>query len=77
MTKKQLLKRISLARRAAQNEMNEGARGGGMFAHGLASDGFLGGYVAALDDVGLVISSGYPGNQHERLWIQPSAGRAS
>lgn len=56
------------ARRAVQAEMNSEAQGGGRGARGLSSEGYLGGYRNALDDVLLVLNGAPPSSAHARFW---------
>lgn len=60
LSKRALLARISGARTAASAEIAGSASRGGKFARGLASEGFVGGYLAALDDIEALLRHGYP-----------------
>ena len=46
------------ARRRAMERIEARARDGGFYAAGLSSEGYDGGYVAALDDVELALNIG-------------------
>ena len=56
----ELLKRIRVAREAAQREIAGNASSGGTYARGLATEGWAGGYLQALDDVDAVARHGCP-----------------
>lgn len=59
LSKRALLARIVGARAAASAEIAASASGG-KFARGLASEGFVGGYLAAIRDIEALLQHGYP-----------------
>lgn len=65
-----LLKRIKKARDKTLEKM--GQHGGGMYARGLATEGFLGGYLACLDDVDAMATHGYPADLYD-VWKEDDA----
>lgn len=57
--KRHVLKRIEAARKRVADEIAVNASKG-MFGAGLATEGFAGGYLAALDDVEAALRHGFP-----------------
>jgi hypothetical protein len=58
--KRTVLKRIALARSRVMVEISGNRNGGDKFAAGLASEGWAGGYLQALDDVDAALRHGFP-----------------
>jgi hypothetical protein len=69
MDKKTVLRRIKLVRAVVAEEVSgHSARSDdGGFSSGLASEGFSGGYLQALDDVAGALEHGYP-SDHRGYW---------
>lgn len=57
--KRHVLKRIEAARKRVSDEITANASGG-KYGAGLATEGFAGGYLAALDDVEAALRHGFP-----------------
>lgn len=57
MTKRDVAKKIRAARTAVLAEIAANANRGGLYARGLAGEGYAGGYSDALDDVMLLLVS--------------------
>lgn len=68
------LKRLKLAR-ARTMALMTGAHDGSFYARGLSSEGWLGGYLQALDDVDAMLRHGYP-NDPRQLWTPDKASPA-
>lgn len=65
-------RKLQRARAAARAEIAMNAQGQGRFASGLSSEGFAGGYLAAIDDV-LAMLGGYQGNsRYAHKWATPA-----
>lgn len=64
--KRHVLKRIEAARKKVIAEIAANAQGG-KYAAGLSTEGFAGGYLAALNDVEAALRHGYP-NDTRRYW---------
>ena len=58
--KRNVLKRIAIARKNVQKEISGNASSGRFYAAGLASEGYAGGYLEALDDVDAALRHGHP-----------------
>ena len=69
--KRHVLKRIAVARDRVRAEIANNAAHGGKFAAGLASEGYAGGYLAALDDVEAALRHGHP-TDHRGYWRDQS-----
>ena len=65
--KRNVLKRIRQARERVAAEITASASRGGMYASGLANEGWAGGYQQALDDVDAALRHGYP-NDPRHYW---------
>ena len=65
MDKRKAIKLMGKARRRAQEDISAHASRGGIYAAGLASEGYAGGYRDALDDAILVLDGVIP---HRRSW---------
>ncbi|ABS14237.1 hypothetical protein I6H96_02560 [Brucella anthropi] len=66
--KRVVFKRIAAVREILKNEISANARGG-KYASGLASEGFAGGYLMALDDVEAALTHGLP-SDHRGYWYR-------
>ena len=66
---KDIKRKINEAYQAARKDIENNSRNEGFYAGGLASEGFAGGYTAALDDVLLALNGVY--NQNSRYWPKP------
>jgi hypothetical protein len=64
--KRQVIKRIAAVRKVVAAEIAANAAGGS-FAAGLSTEGFAGGYLAALDDIDAALEHGYP-SDHRGYW---------
>lgn len=64
MRKLTLMRLIQQARSRAQREISGVAEQGSMYARGLSSEGYSGGYRDALDDVMLLIHAGVVPNRY-------------
>lgn len=74
MTSKELKRRILLAQTGVLHDIADHAKQGHVAA-GLANEGFNGGYLAALDDVLLLLTSNVTPNRF--WWKQGSSGKKS
>jgi hypothetical protein len=70
MKVRDFLKRLAEAERRASAHVSALAQNGGRNASGLASEGYMGGYLQALHDVDAMLRHGYP-TDPRRLWSQP------
>lgn len=70
--KQTVLRRIAAVREIVQAEITGSGKGGDLYARGLATEGFAGGYLQALDDVDGALSHGYP-SDHRGYWRQANA----
>lgn len=68
MTLQRLRKRIACAEVAAAAEIAGHANPGGLYARGLANEGWAGGYLQALRDVQLVMNGVEPNSRYGRAW---------
>lgn len=64
--KRVVLKRMDAVRKIVAAEISGNAQGG-KFARGLASEGFAGGYLQAIDDIDAALRHGYP-SDHRGYW---------
>lgn len=60
MRVREFLPLLRAARDRVQEEINGQARDGGLYARGLSTEGFRGGYREALLDVDAMLTHGYP-----------------
>lgn len=67
--KRNVLKRMEKVRAVVRDEIRGNGASGGKFARGLASEGFAGGYLQALDDVEAALRHGYP-SDHRGYWAK-------
>ena len=67
MNKRDFLKRLDKALAKVNADISANSQGGGMFARGLANEGFAGGYAEALRDVDAVLRHGHPSDRR-RYW---------
>lgn len=65
--KRTVLKRMKAVRKIVAAEIVANGASGGKFARGLASEGFAGGYLQALDDIDGALVHGYP-SDHRGYW---------
>jgi hypothetical protein len=65
--KRVVLKRIAAVREVVQAEITSHSKSGDLYAHGLSTEGFAGGYLQALDDIDGAITHGYP-SDHRGYW---------
>lgn len=65
--KRAVLARMKKIRAVVQAEITDNASSGGLYARGLASEGFAGGYLMALDDIDGALVHGYP-SDHRGYW---------
>lgn len=63
--KRFVMKRMAEVRKIVLEEMRR--HGDGMYARGLSSEGFAGGYIQALEDVDGALTHGYP-SDHRGYW---------
>lgn len=70
MTLAKLRKRVRAAQDNVNTQISAQASLGGMYARGLAREGYLGGYVQALMDVCLLINDVEP-NDDRNIWRTP------
>lgn len=61
------MKRIAAVREVVAAEIRDSARSGGLYGAGLATEGFAGGYLQALDDISGALTHGYP-SDHRGYW---------
>lgn len=66
-----VLKRIAAVRRVVEEELRSSGRG--FYARGLSSEGFVGGYLQALDDVEAALRHGFP-SDHRGYWRRADFG---
>jgi hypothetical protein len=69
--KRHVLRRIEAVRAVVMEEIL-GNRSGGKFARGLATEGFAGGYLQALDDIDAALRHGEP-SDHRGYWRQANS----
>jgi hypothetical protein len=62
--KRVVLKRIDKVAEVVAKDISDSRRGGEKYAAGLSSEGFAGGYLAALRDVEAALRHGYPSDHH-------------
>lgn len=62
-----VLKRIAAVREVVQAEITGHGKDGDLYARGLSTEGFAGGYLQALDDVDGALVHGYP-SDHRGYW---------
>lgn len=67
MRQAEFLKRLRSAREAVAAEIKGIASQGSLYARGLSSEGFAGGYRMALDDVEAMLMHGHP-NDRRGYW---------
>jgi hypothetical protein len=68
MQKREIVRRIRVAKVHVGAEINGHAAGGGIYSRGLASEGYSGGYRDALEDVLLLLESDtVPNRRH--YWV--------
>jgi hypothetical protein len=60
LTKAQLLKRLVGAHRRVSKAITGEAGSGGMYARGLSTEGYAGGYRDALNDIEALLRHGHP-----------------
>lgn len=65
---KGIKRRLSAAESRVTELINAQAREGGMYARGLAGEGYLGGYRDALSDVLLLLNGVDPPKRHSGFW---------
>jgi len=69
MMAKGIRRNLKKARKSVSNEISAQAQSGGLYARGFASEGYLGGYRDALDDVDLALSGVIPNRWRQRFDI--------
>ena len=67
--KRHVLKRMEAVRAVVRDEIKDNSNRGGIYASGLANEGFAGGYLQALDDIDAALRHGYP-SDHRRYWSE-------
>ena len=65
--KRYVLRRIEAVRAVVRAEIKANSDQGGIYARGLANEGFAGGYLQAIDDIEAALRHGYP-NDHRGYW---------
>jgi len=65
--KRNVLKRMKAVRAVVMAEIKGNSDRGGIYASGMANEGFAGGYLQALDDIEAALRHGHPGD-HRRYW---------
>lgn len=74
--KRIVLRRIAAVREVVQAEITGSSKDGGLYARGLSTEGFAGGYLQALDDIDGAITHGYP-SDHRGYWATADRNLAS
>lgn len=69
MRQREFLKRLNAASKRVQDRISAISRDGGKYGAGLSTEGFDGGYAAALRDVHALLTHGYP-NDDRGYWQQ-------
>lgn len=67
---KGIKRRLQKALRRVDAEIKANSQSGGIYASGLANEGYAGGYRDALSDVGLLLHGVEP-NDRRGYWIEP------
>lgn len=65
--KRYIIKMMAEVRKVVQEEMSGG--GDGLYARGLSTEGFAGGYAQALDDIDAALCHGSP-SDHRGYWAR-------
>ena len=67
--KRHVLKRMKAVRAIVQEEIagNRNMGSGGLYARGMAAEGYAGGYLQALDDIDGALTHGHP-SDHRGYW---------
>jgi hypothetical protein len=68
LRKQEIQRIINFIHKKANEEISGLARGGGMYAAGLASEGYVGGYRDALSHVMLLLNGVWPNNDGYGWW---------
>lgn len=69
LSKREFLKRVDAAEQRVRQEISDHASQGGIYARGVASEGYAGGYLQALYDCQSLLINGYP-NDPRNYWKQ-------
>lgn len=70
---KSILRSLRKAQEQVLAEISDNGARGGMYASGLASEGYAGGYLAALADVEAMLTHGFPSDTRG-YWRQALTG---